>query len=125
MEQTEKEIELAWQRLMYQLKPRFKRKPNLQSVLFLIGVQELGQLHWEFSKEEKQDLMHIATCRLLREEGLYEFIGFDEEGWPHYERTHKALPQTLKEQELMLKKQALSYIGGGVSKSTTPKPPSL
>jgi len=110
MQEEEKELELKWQRLLYKLKPTFKRKPNLQSILFLIGIQELGQLDRSFTKEEKEDLMHIATCKLLSFEGFFQYTGVDEEGWPHYDRTHIELPGTLSEQEILLKKQIINYI---------------
>ena len=109
MNEEVKALELAWQRLLYQIKPLFERKPNLQSMLFLIGVQELGQLHQEFTKEEKEDLMHIAICTLMEQEGYYEFSGRDEDGWPHFDRTHKSLPQDKKKQERLLKKQIIQY----------------
>jgi len=109
MDEVAKQLELAWQRLMYQVKPLFERKPNLQSMLFLIGVQELGQIHREFTKEEKEDLMHVAVCTLMEQDNFYVFSGRDEDGWPHFERTHKALPETRKEQERLLKKQILHY----------------
>jgi len=84
--------------------------PDLQSTLFLIGVQELGQVKEEYTKEEKQDLIHIATCRLLSYDGYYEFEGLDTEGWPHW-RLFQVLPKTeLKEQERYLKIQVIRYL---------------
>jgi len=104
-----KELETAWQRLLYKLKPQFRRKPTLQTMLFLIGVQELGQLHREFEKEEKQDLMHIAVCKLMAQQGYYELVGRDNEGWPHYRPTGKSIPKGLEDQEHFLKSQILHY----------------
>ncbi len=45
-------------------KKQFGKKPDMNGILFLIGMRELGQLR-EFAKDEKMDLMHIATCKLL------------------------------------------------------------
>ena len=45
---------------------------DLQAILFLIGIQELGKGYQEFSKQEKMDLLHIAICRLLSNYGYYE-----------------------------------------------------
>jgi len=50
----------------------------------LIGVQELGRWRKDFSKEEKQDLMHIGTCEVLAADGHYTFTHRDADGWPHY-----------------------------------------
>jgi len=106
---ADKQLERDWQRLLYDLKPMFKRKPNLQVMLFLIGVQELGQIHQEYSKEAKQDLMHVGMCTLTSQEGYYQFTGKDEDGWPHWEQL-KAVPKmTLEEREKWLKKLILQY----------------
>jgi len=110
MNEAEKELELNWQRMLFKLKADFGKKPDLQSLLFLIGIQELGELHRTFTKEEKQDLMHIAVCMLLSKEGYYNLIGLDEDGWPHYEQTTKEMPQGLKGQEQVLKRQIINYI---------------
>ncbi len=107
------ELELAFTRLLNELKPAFNQRPNFQSLLFLIGVQELGQLHRSFTKEEKQDLMHLAVCRLLSQCGYYELESHDPDGWPHY-RQLKPLPQEtrgLAAQENLLKQQMLVYFG--------------
>ena len=108
---TERDIELEheWQRLLYRIKPKLKKKPTLQSLLFLIGLQEFGDVHRTYSKEEKQDLMHIAVCKVLSLGGYFKFIGKDEDEWPHYERTEQAQPEGLEEQEELLKKHILIY----------------
>lgn len=106
-------LEKAFKQLLSDLKPSFNIRPNLQSLLFLIGVQELGQIHREFSKEEKQDLMHLAVCRLLSQCGYFELESIDEEGWPHY-RAIKTMPDEIKglnPQENLLKEQILIYFG--------------
>ena len=86
------------------------KKPDLNAVLFLIGLQELGQGSGEFSKEEKQDLMHIATCRILSPSGFYSLDFVDQEGWPHW-KLEKELPKMrLKEQEDWLKLHIFEYL---------------
>lgn len=81
----------------------------MNGVLLLIGVQELGQGPQEFSKEQKQDLMHIAVCTILAPSGYYKLDGLDEEGWPHFTQL-KALPELQTyEQENFLKDHALLY----------------
>lgn len=109
MEEIEKNLEHDWQRLLYRVKPQFKKKPNLQGLLFLIGLQEYGDLHRQYSKEEKQDLMHVAVCKVLSLDGYFQYIGNDEDGWPHYEKTNKEQPEGLEQQENLLKRQILNY----------------
>ena len=50
---------------------------DLDAIIYLIGVQELGKFNSEFQKDEKVNLMHIAICRLLEPYGYYEFEYFD------------------------------------------------
>jgi hypothetical protein len=81
----------------------------METILFLIGVQELGHVRRKFSKEEKQDLMHIAVCSLFQQSGYYEVEGTDKDGWPHF-RQLKALPvMSMPEQENFLKDHILLY----------------
>jgi hypothetical protein len=85
------EIDFEWLRIRNQIKESFKKTelPDLNAVLLLIGIQILGRWQKSYSKEEKQDLMHIAVCELLSQDGIYVFKGRDEDGWPHYVRmTH-------------------------------------
>ena len=65
---------------------------DLQAVLFLIGVNELGQGYREFTKDEKINLLHIAICKLLSRYGYYKFLGEDQDGWPHWETNTKLPP---------------------------------
>jgi len=82
---------------------------NLDAIIYLIGVQELGKGAIEFQKDDKVNLMHIAICRLLEPFGYYEFDFFDEQGWPHY-KTLEELP-TLKagEQTILMKEAIVLY----------------
>ena len=83
--------------------------PDIKVMLFLIGVQELGQGPREFSKREKEELMHIATCRLFSTLGFYELKGQDQQGWPDWQLV-KPLPNyTLLEQEMLIKSLIISY----------------
>ncbi len=103
-------LEKSWQQLLDELSHLIGKRPgDLNGVLFLIGVQELGKGKHHFSKEEKQDLMHIAICRVLSASGFYELEGLDEEGWPHWKLV-KPLPHfDLLEQEKLLKIHVIDY----------------
>jgi hypothetical protein len=104
------ETERKWVRLLKHLEDQIGKRPkDLNAVLFLIGVQELGSGTRTFSKEEKQDLMHIAICKVLSYSGFYELEGLDGEGWPHWKAV-KILPRfDLLEQEKLLKMHILEY----------------
>jgi hypothetical protein len=82
---------------------------DLNSVLFLIGVQEVGQGFRKYSKEEKMNLMHVAICTILEPYGFYKFVENDAEGWPHFEKVKNVPAINLQEQEALLKEAALNY----------------
>jgi len=105
-------FEKKWQELLKQLSSEFGDELDLQSVLFLIGVQELGQGYQKFKKDEKLDLMHVAICTLLETYGYYEFLGKDEEGWPHFERTSLLPSLGPSQQETLVKKAIIDYFKG-------------
>ena len=105
------ELEFEWLRVQHLVKDSLSRDklPDLQAILFLIGIQELGQVRRDFSKEEKQDLMHIAVCSLLSTEGFFEFTGRDEDGWPHYKQIRVTPPGDVGKQEDLLKRLVILY----------------
>jgi hypothetical protein len=102
--------ERKWNALLNDLQTIIGKKPkDLNGVLFLIGVQELGRGTSTFSKEEKQDLLHIAICKVLSLAGYYELEGLDKDGWPHWV-LKKQLPHfDLLEQEKLLKIHVMEY----------------
>jgi len=109
MQQAKDDLQVRWLKLRILLKERFGIKPEMDGILFLIGVQELGTGKQTYTKEQKQDLMHIAVCTLLSQSGYYTIEGYDEEGWPHF-RQLKPLPQhKMYEQENFLKDHAILY----------------
>ena len=109
MQQAQDDLQTRWWNLEARLVERFGKKPDMEAILFLIGIQEFGDLREKFSKEQKQDLMHIAVCSLFRQSGFYELEGVDSDGWPHF-RQLKALPvMSMPEQENFLKDHILLY----------------
>ncbi len=103
-------FEQRWLDTENMLRERFDKLPDMEGILFLIGVNELGKMpRKKFSKEQKQDLMHIAVCTLLTQHGFYEFVGRDEEGWPHFNEIEKVPIKGMAEQERMLKECVINY----------------
>ncbi len=98
-----------WEKLLEKLGDCFQADLDLQGVLFLIGVQELGKGKQSFSKDQKQDLMHIATCKVLSAYGYYRLEGLDQDGWPHWVRVQKLPMLSIKEQDLLLKQSVIAY----------------
>ena len=103
------DIEKKWDDLISELQPNFEKELSLKTILFLIGVQELGQGIKDFDKEEKTYLFHIAICKLLSPYGYYRFKMIDEDGWPHYEETKDMEKLPSREQKLLMKESIISY----------------
>lgn len=82
---------------------------DLDAIIYLIGVQELGKFNTEFKKDEKINLMHIAICRVLEPYGYYEFEYFDNEGWPHYAVKEQLPPLKAGEQSILMKNAIVNY----------------
>jgi hypothetical protein len=107
--EAEADFDARWEILMLEMQERFGKRPDLNALLLLIGIQELNQGITTFTKEQKQDLMHIATCRLFGLSGHYELARVDEDGWPHFKLLRPVPFANLKEQERMLKWHVLEY----------------
>lgn len=103
------DLQQRWWNLEAKLVERFGKKPDMEAILFLIGMQETGFVREKITKEQKQDLMHVAVCTVLQPGGYYAFEGKDADGWPHFKQL-KALPEMpLPEQENFLKDYILLY----------------
>ena len=100
-----------WGLLVEKLSEKFSDGDPLEldAIIYLIGVQELGQYHRSFKKDEKINLMHIAICRLLEPYGYYEFDFFDDEGWPHYRVKEPLPPLKSGEQSVLMKEAIVDY----------------
>ncbi|MGK4566695.1 hypothetical protein [Flavobacterium sp. 3HN19-14] len=107
----DEQLKQRWDKVVTLLSNQFAEGDilDLDAIIYLIGVQELGKVHQKFKKDEKLNLMHIAICRLLEPYGYYEFDYFDKDGWPHY-IVKEELP-TLKagEQSVLMKGAIVDY----------------
>lgn len=82
--------------------------PELDVILFLIGVQELGSGAQKYSKDDKLDLIHIAVCRLLQPYGYYNLSGY-KDGWPQYDKIMTMPPLKPNEQSILIRKAIIQY----------------
>ena len=103
------DLQQRWWNLEVKLVERFGKKPDLETILFLIGVQEFGDIKEKFTKEQKQDLMHVAVCSLFSQSGYYELEGVDADGWPHFKQLKPMPDMNAFEQENFLKDHVLLY----------------
>ena len=107
----DEKLKERWETLVIKLSNQFADgdELDLDAIIYLIGVQELGQLHRAFKKDEKLDLMHIAICRLLEPYGYYEFDFYDNDGWPHYKMKEQLPHLKAGEQSVLMKEAIVGY----------------
>ncbi len=100
-----------WEVLVARLSAQFADGDllELDAIIYLVGVQELGQYHRTYKKDEKINLMHIAICRLLEPYGYYTFDYVDEDGWPHYRLKDELPPLKAGEQSVLMKEAIVNY----------------
>ena len=105
------QLKERWEFLVDKLSNQFSQGENLDldAIIYLIGVQELGKFHATYKKDEKLNLMHIAICRLLEPYGYYEFEFFDNDGWPHYKVKEELPPLKAGEQSVLMKEAIVNY----------------
>lgn len=111
---TAAETNTKWAALQERIAADFDSDvPDIKVMLFLIGVQELGKGPQKFSKRQKEELMHIATCKLFSQLGFYELEGLDQDGWPHWKLVKTIPNYTLLEQEMVMKSLVINYFEEG------------
>jgi len=110
---ADNDLQQRWWNLEARLHERFGKKPDMETILFLIGMQELGGIKKKYTKEQKQDLMHVAVCTLLSKSGFYEMEEVDADGWPHFRQLKEVPNMNLPEQENFLKDHILLYFEEG------------
>lgn len=105
------QLKERWEQLVQILSNKFSQGEDLDldAIIYLIGVQELGKFSQTYKKDEKLNLMHIAICRLLEPYGYYEFEYFDSEGWPHYKIKEELPPLKAGEQSVLMKEAIVNY----------------
>jgi hypothetical protein len=105
------QLKERWERLVNLLTNQFSEGEDLDldAIIYLVGLQELGKIHQSFKKDEKLNLMHIGICRLLEPYGYYEFELFDQDGWPHYIVKEELPPLKAGEQSVLMKEAIVSY----------------
>lgn len=105
------QLKERWENLVKLLSNQFSQGEDLDldAIIYLIGVQELGQLNQAYKKDEKLNLMHIAICKLLEPYGFYEFDYVDADGWPHYTVKEQLPALKAGEQSVLMKEAIVNY----------------
>ena len=105
-----KDLDEKWGALIKKLEDQFNDEVSLKGILYLIGIQELNFGIKNFKREEKINVLHVATCKLLSNYGYYKFDRVDEDGWPHYLELKALHNVPEKDQERLIKTAILDYL---------------
>lgn len=106
----DEDLKTRWNQTVKNIEAKFGEDIDIQAILFLIGVQELGSGPRQFSKDEKIELLHIAICRILSPFGYYELEFRDEDGWPHYKILNEIPSLKSGEQLRIMKEGIIQYL---------------
>jgi len=105
---TEAEL---WKKVEQFFEENFETEKNVpvETILFLVGVQELGSGKQKYTKDDKVNLIHIAVCRLLEPFGYYKFTEYDDDGFPHFQEIQPLPELKPNEQQILMKKAIIQY----------------
>ena len=102
-------LENKWRKTIDKISVNFGEKLDIQTILFLIGLQELNLNFEKLTKDQKVEVIHVGLCIVLEPYGYYTKLGIDSEGWPHFENSKKIPNVKEKEQEQIIKEAIIDY----------------
>ncbi|MCK5824168.1 MAG: hypothetical protein KAG96_02045 [Ichthyobacteriaceae bacterium] len=113
---SEDDLNIGWNEVKNFLSDKFAdgEKVDVETILYLIGVQELGTGKNTFEKEEKVELMHMATCLLLEPFGYFKLQQKDIDGWLHFKQIKSTDNMSGDDQFKMLKIATINYFKNNV-----------
>lgn len=99
----------TWEQLLTGLNRIYEIPKDLMSVLFIIGLQEMGSGFKKYSQAEKTEIIKTAHIKLLSREKYYLNISTDKSSLPIWiENPEKQLPSG-KNLEKLLQSLSLDY----------------
>ena len=104
------DLNKKWDIVLLKLQKDIAEDIDLKGILFLIGVQELQKGIQTFTKEEKQDILHLAVCKLLAPYGYFKFEKVDEDRWPHWTELKPIKNLSEKQQDSLIKEAIIAYL---------------
>lgn len=103
------DVNETWKLVTARLETQFGKKLDMNAILLIIGIRELGKVKETFTKEEKVKLMHIAVCRIFSPSGYYALRGHNHQGWPQWEKMMDLPFGDVFEQESLLRQHIVNY----------------
>ena len=104
------DLNKKWDVVLLKLQKDIAEDIDLKGVLFLIGVQELQKGIQNLTKQEKQDILHLAVCKLLTPYGYFKFEKVDQDGGPNWIELKPIKNLSEKQQDLLIKEAIIAYL---------------
>ena len=103
-------LKRRWEELIQRLSDTFSAEAvEMEGVLYLIGLQELGKIHQQFKKDDNVNIIHIGICTVLEPFGYYRFDFYDDDGWPHFVLVEELPVLKPGEQAILMKEAIVDY----------------
>lgn len=99
-----------WSSLVADIESRFGRVPDIDAILFLIGVQSVGRGYEpDLPKERKQSLIMEGSYLAFETLGVYRRMGLEKNGFWIWEKTTDLPVLSVEQQEKLLQIGILNY----------------
>ena len=107
----DQELKDRWDALVIILSDKFSNGQalDIEGILYLVGMQELGQVHRKMKKDDNVNLIHVGICSVLEPFGYYRFDYFDDDGWPHFQLLEPLPLLKSGEQSILIKEALVTY----------------
>ena len=104
---------ILWSKVEFFFEEHFQteKHPSIDTLLYLIGIQELGSGMQKYSKDDKINILHIAVCRLLEPFGYYKFTHYDDDGYPHFVELQTLPELKPNEQQILMNQSNSRWVG--------------
>lgn len=104
------DVSRRWGRLVAKVGAQFGREPDIEALLFLIGVRSVGRGYEpELPKERKQSLIMEGSYLAFETLGVYSRVGMERNGFWIWEKNFDLPKLSVDDQEKLLQIGILNY----------------
>jgi hypothetical protein len=106
----EGEHEQRWSALVARVESRFGRAPDVDAILFIMGIQSVGRGYEpDLPKERKQSLIMEGSYLAFETLGIYRRMGLERNGFWIWEKVFDLPKLSIDDQERLLQIGILNY----------------
>ena len=110
LEIPDDEHERRWSALVDRIESHFGRVPDVDAILFIIGIQSVGRGYEpDLPKERKQSLIMEGSYLAFETLGIYRRMGLEKNGFWIWEKVVDLPKLSIDDQERLLQIGILNY----------------